>query len=481
MCLSLHSACACLIAGFVDPEPASARPRLPVTVLSGYLGAGKTTLLQHILRNREGLKVAIIVNDMSEVNVDAHTVEGGSGDVALKHADEKMVEMHNGCICCTLREDLLTEVAALADEGRFDYLVIESTGISEPMPVAETFTFDDMTTGRALSDVARLDTMVTVVDAVNWLKDYMSRDSLADRDMAAGEGDERHIVHLLTDQVEFADVIIVNKVSSATPDELQTLLGILKRLNPTAQVQQTDHSAVPLTSILNTRLFSMERAASRPGWLAELRGEHVPETEEYGITSFIFRARRPLHTGRLQALVADRSGPWGTVVRSKGLAWLATWNYESVQWNHAGSLFNLTPLRPWWVEVPEDEWPEGLAAKVKGDTWDPVWGDRQQELVVIGVHMDKDAVRAALEKTLVTDEELAEGPEGWEEWDCPWGDVWIDDGEEEEEEEEEAHAPACDGAPHSHDGVPCTASGHAPMAELTYDGEALDDEGDDTA
>jgi G3E family GTPase len=379
--------------------------RLPVTVLSGFLGAGKTTVLNHVLNNRDGRRVAVIVNDMSEVNIDADLIREGT---ELSRAEEKLVEMTNGCICCTLRDDLLSEVRRLAADGRFDYLLIESTGIGEPLPVAATFEFEDAA-GDSLSDVARLDTMVTVVDAIHLLKDYASHDFLADRGEIAGEGDERRLVHLLTEQIEFADVIVLNKVSDAGPERAEAARKIIRALNPDARLVEADHGLVPGAAILDTGLFDFDRAHEHPFWAKELYGfeRHVPETEEYGISSFVYRARRPFVPSRLHKVL---NGDLPGVIRAKGHFWIATRPDWAAEFSLAGALSTVKPLGLWWASLPKTRWPgAGPGLEEIQSKWQEPWGDRRQELVFIGTGMDQAALTAALDEALVADDSLQPG------------------------------------------------------------------------
>ncbi|MEC2071551.1 GTP-binding protein [Alkalihalophilus marmarensis] len=375
--------------------------KLPVTVLSGYLGAGKTTILNHILHNRDGLKVAVIVNDLSEVNIDASMVKSGGG---VSRVDEKLVEMSNGCICCTLREDLLVEVERLANEGKYDYILIESTGIGEPMPVAQTFSYADEESGIDLTAVCRLDTMVTVVDAYRFWHDYESGESLLDRGQAVNDEDEREIVDLLIDQIEFCDVLLLNKCDLVGNEELDEMEQVLRTLQPQAKFLRISEGKVDPEDILNTGLFDFEKSSQSAGWLKELQTEHTPETEEYGISSFVYRRRKPFHPERLMNAIQD----WPSmIVRAKGIAWIATRNNIAALLSQAGPSMVFEPAGLWVdaMDVADkaiilEEEPEIR------ERWDKEHGDRMTELVFIGLELNRKEIEAYFDQCLVTEEEM---------------------------------------------------------------------------
>lgn len=384
--------------------------RLPVTVLSGFLGAGKTTVLSHILNNQENKKVAVIVNDMSEINIDASIIKN---EVSLNRSEEKLIEMSNGCICCTLREDLLEEVTKLAQEGRFDYLIIESTGISEPLPVAETFTFADED-GISLSDVANLDTMVTVVDAVNFLKDYEEAKYLQATGESLGEDDKRSVADLLVDQVEFADRILISKTDLVTETEIERLTAILRTLNTEATIIPISNGNVVIDEVLDTGQFDFERAQQAPGWLKKMRGEHVPETEEYGIGSFSYEARRPFNPKKFFEFLHGTK-QYGKLIRSKGYFWLATRPEYAGQWSQAGGIAHYGFAGMFWKSVPKKDWPldEEYLDSIK-KLWVEPFGDMRQELVFIGQGLDQKKMTQALDECLLDEEEVLKGRSYWE-------------------------------------------------------------------
>ncbi|NQX90208.1 MAG: GTP-binding protein [Halioglobus sp.] len=389
--------------------PSQQQHTLPVTVLSGFLGAGKTTVLSHVLNNRLGKRVAVIVNDMSEINIDSEIIQN---EVSLNHSEEKLVEMSNGCICCTLREDLLQEVNNLAKDGRFDYLLIESTGISEPLPVAETFTFADEN-GVSLSDVATLDTMVTVVDAVNFLRDYDAAKALQETGESLGEEDDRNVADLLVDQVEFADVILISKTDLAEEQDISRLTAILKSLNTEARILPIVNGQVDIDAILNTGRFDFSRARQAPGWLKQMRGEHVPETEEYGISSFSYLARRPFHPHKFYTFLHSLED-YGKPLRSKGYFWLATRPEFAGQWSQAGGIAHYGFAGMFWKAVPQSNWPhdEEYLASIR-ENWVEPFGDMRQELVFIGQGLRQGEITDALNACLLTEDEVLLGREYW--------------------------------------------------------------------
>ena len=396
--------------------------KLPVTVLSGFLGAGKTTVLTHILNNREGKKVAVIVNDMSEINIDESLIKN---DVALNHKEEKLVEMSNGCICCTLREDLLIEVTRLAKEKKFDYLLIESTGISEPLPVAETFTFEDED-GVSLSDVSRLDTMVTVVDAVNFTKDYYEAKDLQEVGESLGEEDQRSVADLLVDQVEFADIILISKTDLVNQKDIDKLKAVIRNLNTDARIIPISKGNVSTKDILSTGLFDFARAQQAPGWLKELRGEHTPETEEYGISSFVYKARRPFYPNKFHDFLHSKDLS-GKLIRSKGYFWLATRPQFAGNWSQAGGIAHHGFAGMFWKAIPKSQWPtDKESIDYIKEKWVEPFGDMRQELVFIGQGLDQKRITKLLDECLLSDSDLLLGKDYWAQFPDPfpeWGEA----------------------------------------------------------